>query len=430
MEAYHEELSREIAGLKAALEDSARTAQQGLDGLTAMINSNRGECIRAFADIRRNTDGRIATDVATLQSQMRGISGLVQQSRTDSLNCLSGFQDVQFSNRVMATCLASMAACTTFHGAIEPLPGGHLIVQPSAQDSGVIGHFRKTDSLFTSGCTLRQSSGDVFCLIDPDSQDVYESGSSGQAWIRIELRDPLIIHAIRIQAANGHFPCDFRISFTGPAGALNRPVRGANLAAPFQSETYSVGPLSITAVTITQSGPAWDGQQRVRFKSLELFAPAGLYSHGFFRALFNAHRDRIHQLISITARDYDLSDIHSLTPRTTVCIFGSAQAWVEVAFDNHRLLVNSYRLDRNGPRRLRSWRLVGTNDNSLPLAQWTTIDSRREATQGQIRLLECYPCLGGPFRYFRIVQQEPNWDNNLILRFKHFELFGALIPIE
>jgi hypothetical protein len=455
MDARHEELSREIAGLKAAMTASEMTLNQHVDSITARMNDGNRKLSIAITslemeqeasrrraeqdvhrlatmseDVRRTVGEQISADVAMLQSRMNGIGLQVEQLQTESVKCQRDSRDVQFANGMMISCLASVASSRGLHSPIERFVGGDLVFSPSVVGSGAIGHFRKTESVFMSGCALTQSSGDVFSLIDPDSQNNYGSSNSGQAWIKVQLRDPVMISAIRIQVGNRHLPRDFDVLLTGPDGEFTRAVRNANLNTPSRSETYPIDAMSITAVTITQRGPAWDGDQHLNFRSLELFAPDGEYASGVFRTLFNSYRAHIREVVSVTARDFDLGVVHSLTPRTTVCTFKSEHAWVEVAFDNHRLLVNSYRLDRDTPGRLRSWRLVGTNNNSLPLVQWTTIDSRREANPGELQLLELYACLGGPFRYFRIVQQEPNWNNKINLRFKHIELFGALIPIE
>jgi hypothetical protein len=76
---------------------------------------------------------------------------------------------------------------------------------------------------------------------------------------------------------------------------------------------------------------------------------------------------------------------------------------------------------------LKSWLLLGSNDASCPLAQWTELDRRLESRQGEINDPAAFPAVGGPFRYFRLVYTGPTWLDSTRLALKYIDLYGILI---
>jgi hypothetical protein len=112
------------------------------------------------------------------------------------------------------------------------------------------------------------------------------------------------------------------------------------------------------------------------------------------------------------------------------CGLGLAPKNGEIAFGDRHLLLNSYRLKRVLGKCIRSWSLVASNDRTLPLAEWTVIDSRNESREGEYELFQGFDCAGGPFRYFRLVHDGQSWSGRSNLVFWHIELFGCLFQID
>jgi hypothetical protein len=276
-------------------------------------------------------------------------------------------------------------------------------------------------SKFERDCILSQSSNDLYNLIDAESGGSFSTGDSGEAWVCVEFRDPVTISEVEIQSRASHVPRSFDVVLMNPDGEIVRKeIRDANLNGTKKRERYDVGEMSVQSLKIEQKGPNSEGGQFLVFQSLELFSKSGEFRSGVFRSLFREHRNDIRQFVCVTARDGDLTDIHSISPRTNVCTVPGHREWVEVDLIDHRLFISSYRLRRESDAALRSWSLVGSNDRRQGLDDWTRLDSRHESQRGEFEELHVFECYGGPFPYFRLTH----------LRFWHLELFGAPFPVE
>jgi hypothetical protein len=294
---------------------------------------------------------------------------------------------------------------------------------PSNSSEGVIGFLRRQSSKFAPLCVLSQSSNDLYNLIDPESSDVYKTADSGQAWILFEFRKSVKISEIQIHSGFRYFPRSFDLVLTGKdRKVVRKPIRNAEL------NNYEIEEMFVQSLKIEQKGPNWEGKQSLLFKSVELFSSSGKYRSGVFKRLFREHRAEIRQFVCVTARDFDLSEVHSLSPRTNVWTWRDPRQWVEIDFLDRRLFVNSYRLELASRHVLRSWSLLGSNDRKLELDEWTKLDSRSETREGEFETLQTFECFGGPFRYFRLVNEGERWDGNTNLVFWHLEFFGILLP--
>jgi hypothetical protein len=183
-------------------------------------------------------------------------------------------------------------------------------------------------------------------------------------------------------------------------------------------------------VKIEQTGPNFAGSQTLYFRSLEFFSDSEQGKSGIFRSLFAEHREEIQRFVCVTARDYEPGDVHSISPRTSPCTHRGSRSWMEIDFCDHQLLINSYRLKRHFNEPLREWSLLGSNDRTDDLDKWTCVDSREENSRGEFELFEIFQCFGGPFRYYRLVNECPNWYGTDALFFMHIDLFGVLFPVK
>jgi hypothetical protein len=301
----------------------------------------------------------------------------------------------------------------------------------SPSDGGAIGFLRAKSSKFEPYCIVSDSSNNLYNLIDPESNDCCSTNDSGKAWTCFEFREAVDISEIQIQSASGDFPRSFDFVLTGRDGTIvRREIRDANLNGRNQSERYEIGEMSVQSVKIEQKGVSWSGRHILHIHSVQFFSSAGKFKSGVFNSLFREHRNEIRQFVCVTARDFDLSEIHSISSRANAWTWPGDREWLEIDLIDHQLFVTSYRLKRGPKAVLRSWSLLGSNDRSLGLDQWTTIDSRSESRRGEFELLQTFDCFGGPFRYVRIVNEGPMWDGRVRLNVWHLELFGLLLPVK
>jgi hypothetical protein len=96
---------------------------------------------------------------------------------------------------------------------------------------------------------------------------------------------------------------------------VRNEIRDANLNNSTQWDSSQIEEMSVQSLKIEQKGPNWEGKQYLLFKSVELFSSSGKFSSGVFKTLFREHRTEIRQFVYVTARDFDLSEVHSLSPR-------------------------------------------------------------------------------------------------------------------
>jgi hypothetical protein len=274
------------------------------------------------------------------------------------------------------------------------------------------------------------SSNGLYNLIDPESPGFYCSGSSGEAWVFIEFRQSIVsISEIEVRSGPAHFPRSFDLIMTSTGGQIVRKeIRDADLNGRGKSAKYCVGEISLRSLKIEQKGPNWESGRFLAFGAVEMFSACG--KSAVFDSLFRTHRNEIRELIGVTARDFNVSELHSISPRTNVADVAANREWVEFDFADHRLFVHSYRLTRARPSAIRSWSLIGSNDRTRELEDWTLLDLRYERLEIWVESVHIFSCFGGPFRYFRLVSESPRTDSRTNDTLWDVELFGALFPAD
>jgi hypothetical protein len=310
-----------------------------------------------------------------------------------------------------------------------------LIFPKSLSAEGVIGYLQARPTKFDPRCIVRQSTNDVFGLIDPDSNDVYGSSNSGSAWIEFEFREPIPISTVQIGTAGNAYPrsFDIRLKESEVKSVRKRIQDAQELNGANRSRTYSFASQTperlIKSVKIEQTSPNWQGTQYFNIGSIEFFSASARFSSGVFRTLFAEHREEIRKFVRVTAKDFGTSQIHSILTKTIVCTFPGPREWIEIDLVSSQLLLNAYRLKRNTDSRLRSWSLLGSNDRTLHIDEWTVIDSKHESKEGEYELCRGFDCASGAFRFFRLVQDGQQWGGSTSLVCRHIELFGCLLPL-
>jgi hypothetical protein len=413
-------ISKDVGDHTTAL--ATLSTKRELEELKATVQTDRCRMNSQFAGLAQ---------VGALQSQLDSRSAVIAKLDDDFESFRREFQDIQSWTTFLRFSFASQLAngCMNqymIRGSLKELS----FLTPSLSGDGAIAVLRNRSSQFAPKCILRQSSADLFNLLDPESADSKGTSDSGHAWILIEFADPVAISEIQMQTGSAKFPRSFDLVVTGSDGKSERKeIRNADLNGERKTARFELGQSLVRSVKIEQKGPNYQGSQYLSFKALEFFSNSGKYKSGLFRSLFLEHRDEIREFVCVTARDFDLSDVHSISPRTNVCTFAGTREWVEIDFLDHQLCVDSYRLKRGFNFVIRSWSLLGSNDRTVELEKWTILDSRSESSPGEFEQFHLFSGFGGPFRYYRLVNDGPRWDGRTSLNFRHIDLFGILFPV-
>jgi hypothetical protein len=124
-----------------------------------------------------------------------------------------------------------------------------------------------------------------------------------------------------------------------------------------------------------------------------------------------------HCLISIRASGFHLEDLREPDNRANITASNGDSCWVQFELTDIKLVPTGYRLRRSPDLQLRSWSLRTSNDPSLPLGQWTSLDRRHEEREGEFNDFASFPCFGEAFPYFPLVMEGPSWDASTNLFF-------------
>lgn len=94
-----------------------------------------------------------------------------------------------------------------------------------------------------------------------------------------------------------------------------------------------------------------------------------------------------------------------------------------------KAVLNGFRLNRIDPNKLKSYKLICTDDVNKHESLWTTLIEINEEEENEHKTLDIYefPQQSPPTKFVRLVQTGPDWNDNMRLRFDHFDLFGYYI---
>ena len=83
-------------------------------------------------------------------------------------------------------------------------------------------------------------------------------------------------------------------------------------------------------------------------------------------------------------------------------------------------------MKRCHPNKMRSYKIICTDDVYKAEEEWTTLIEINEETENEHKQLDIYEFTqpSPPTKYVRLIQTGPNWNNTLNLKFYHFDLFG------
>ena len=279
---------------------------------------------------------------------------------------------------------------------------------------------------------VRQSSRDIYQWLDPDSGDSYASVNKQGAWIEIEFKEPVRVNGLRVTSSKFlSKPRTFDVTFSDGLGfeakhkvsfVDEEGLNGDNLSVERNFDAV----VTAKCVGIEARGASWNGSNVLHLGGFELFSPDDAYTRGIFRSIFARDRDHIWDSFHVRARNFDCSELHIPNNDKRVCTLVGNHEWVEVGFLHGRVVLNGYRIQKH-ENCLRGWSLRASNDRNVPLEEWPVLHRHHEANKTfAILTFEC--ACPTPFRFFRIVQEENQWNGHPTLSFKYFDIDGAFIP--
>jgi hypothetical protein len=296
---------------------------------------------------------------------------------------------------------------------------------------GIIRQLRDCESRFSPLIILSQSTNNVWNIIDPDSDNMYISHDRGAAEINLFFAQDITLTRIVVSSGTRSVPRGLSFRTISPNGD-SQLIGNLHISdpTPVTSFAFDFPPTTARLFRISQIAPNGSDRHCIRIRKIECFSPDSRFCNGVFDYLFRTNPLAIRQFVEITARFNQPDQLYRLdrtfNSGTEVTSFADFRPWVEIALTRGQLLVTGYVLMRRINFELRSWSLVGSNDVSLPLDEWTVLHEVQDAEPNTVNPVEFFALEASPsFSVFRLINEGPRWDGKKPLHIDGFELFGT-----
>lgn len=279
------------------------------------------------------------------------------------------------------------------------------------------------DRLFVAS----QSSDDIYNLINPYCEEVFSTSNEGKFYIEFELKVATMLNGIKIFSGNSYFPKSFDIEVDGQK---MKSIEEANeLNGKNKEMIVNFDQIKCRKIRIIQTGRSWDqGDNYLHFKGFELLSSESKYSEGVFKTLiYNNEKHDPHMCpVIISASKFDFNSFHLLDSDKNICTSSLGNSWFQVELIGGFAVINGFRLKRCEPGKLKSYKIIGTNDVNEPINKWTVLFKMDENDKEEHKKLDIYEFShpSPPVKFVRLMQTGPNWSNSLFLKLIHFDLFG------
>ena len=314
-------------------------------------------------------------------------------------------------------------------GATAPMPAFQLFPVRVRQDCLIAWLRDQEAALHQKMVVVRQSSNDLYGMLNPNSSDWYGSFEDPGAWIEIELKEAVLVRGVVVKSSSDcAFPKTFEVKLSDGRGCRVKQecsfVNESGLNGKNRSVETTFKPVWARFVRIESCGPNWDrGDHHFHVGGFELLGQHRPYRDGVFRRIFSWGEDDAWRSFDVRARDFDGSEIHIPNPEKNICTFCGDHQWVEVEIVRGSLLVSGYKLRTDS---MREWTLRGSNDLSCDLDDWDIIHKTRSQCDDEVQEFQCsWPT---PFKYLRLVNEVPDSDGDKRIRLYYFDVCGTFIP--
>jgi hypothetical protein len=293
--------------------------------------------------------------------------------------------------------------------------------------NGVFSHLITSQaSPFDRFVIVSQSSGDVWRLIDPNSQDNYSSASGEWEWIQFDFPEPISIVGLKLKSAFRSFLKTWSfasIDRDGVRTELFSTVDDERLNGSSNEVVVDLKSTVSSTFRLEKYGMNWQGTRFFRLKNIELFSDQPEYLGGVFRTLVEKAGECHHARVLVSASNFDFQHFHILGARKSMCtLLDEGPPWIQFEITRGSVIVNGYRLEFVTDNIFGAWSLQASND----LDAWSVID-RRSGPPGTQRLEVCHCRSEIAFRYFRVYYEARDTQGTPKLRLRHFEIFGIYL---
>ena len=307
--------------------------------------------------------------------------------------------------------------------------GKIVTADPNLESPGILEQLKnKEKNKFNRYFTASLSSGDLYNIIDPETKDYLGSSNSGNFYINFELEESIEIKGMQIFSSLKHFPKSFDISIDKK---LIKSIKEANeLNGANKMMSIEFEPISGKNIRFTQTGPNWDKNSNwIDIVRIEILSSSKKFSEGVFSTLIKEclNCDPHFNPVSITSSGVDLNSFHLLSAKKSVSTESEINPWFQIELACGFAILNGFRLKKNKKHKLKSFKIICSDDINKPIEEWTTLIEVDEEKEDEHQDLDIYKFTrpSPPTKIIRLIMTNSTWDNKNYLIFYHIDYFGS-----
>lgn len=303
-------------------------------------------------------------------------------------------------------------------------------IAPNYNESGILDRLcHEQKSVYDPLYVASTSSCDPYNLLDPDTRDIFYT-TGNHEYFEFELENPITINGVKIYSFSQFFPRSFDIKIDGEIVASIKDAKELN--GKNQMMKVEIEPRECHKIRIITTGPNWDkGAKNVIYKRVELTSPDAKYKKGVFATLLQEHEgnDPHRCGVHIAASNFDFNSFVSVEAKYCIITVPEDDSWFQVELTKGSATVDAIRLRRCNPGKLKSFKIIATDDVNKTTDQWVKLCEVNEQSEEKTPLVEVYKFDKSPsVKFIRLIQTGPNFENQLSLKFLHFDIFGTYTP--
>lgn len=298
------------------------------------------------------------------------------------------------------------------------------------ENEGLLFRLKKKEKTpFDRNFIVSQSSNDIYNLIDPNTKDEFQI-SNIDRFIEIFLEEPVYITGIKIFSSQSYFPKTFDIEIDDKL--IKNIIEAKELNKKNGSMIIPIDTIRCRKIQIINRGQNWDeGSDCVCIKRIELLSNEDKYVQGVFQTLVYESEDHDpHKCpVLMSSSKYDFNTFHSIDSKNYIGTLGSDNSWIRIEFTRGSAILRGFRLKRDKTFKMRSYKIICTEDASKAEEEWTTLIEIEESKEDEHEILDIYKFSqpSPPTKYVKLIQTGPKWNGSKHLIFYHFDLFGDYI---
>lgn len=218
----------------------------------------------------------------------------------------------------------------------------------------------------------------------PEPSDSFGTSSDGDFYIEFELETKIAMNRVKILSIGEGYMKSFDLSVEGKIVKSVKEATGLN--GRNKSMTGSFPKTCGRKVRLTQTGQNWDKNDNFVFiKGIEIMSPEDKYSKRVFAALAaeSENNDPRRCPVIISAKWYDHNRFHSINSKSITSTYPWKNFWFQVELTKGVAILYGFRLKKNNSSKLKSYKLICTDDSSKPESAWTTLIEINEKSENE-----------------------------------------------